>query len=84
MLRPLQPLLLPEHTQVRLQIIEATENGDEVKRAETVLIASGLIKPVDPSMNLTEIPEERLAEVADRYATGGPLSEVIIAEREGR
>jgi predicted DNA-binding antitoxin AbrB/MazE fold protein len=83
MLKPLQPLTLPEHSRVRLQIIEAEEN-DGAGRVETALIAAGLIKPLDPPPDLPHISEERLAEIADRYAVGGALSEVIIAEREGR
>jgi predicted DNA-binding antitoxin AbrB/MazE fold protein len=82
MLKPLQPLVLPEHSQVRLQIIEAENDGAE--RIETALIAAGLIKPLDPPPDLPTISEERLAEIADRYGAGGPLSEIIIAEREGR
>jgi predicted DNA-binding antitoxin AbrB/MazE fold protein len=84
-LRLLQPLSLPEHTCVRIQVLE-TEEGEEmneVRRAEAVLIAAGLIEPLSPPRDLPEISEKRLAEVADRYAVGGPLSEVIIAERDG-
>jgi predicted DNA-binding antitoxin AbrB/MazE fold protein len=85
-LRLLQPLPLPEHTCVRIQVLEAGEGGDmnEIRRAEAVLIAAGLIKPLAPPPDLPQVSEKRLAEVADRYAVGGPLSEVIIAERDGR
>jgi len=83
---PLRPLALPDRTRVRIQVIEAeeSEERDEIDRAEAVLIAAGLIKPLNPPPDLPYISEERLAEIADRYAVGGPLSEVIIAEREGR
>lgn len=85
-LRLLQPLTLPEHTRVRIQVleVEASEEMDEVRRAEAVLVSAGLIKPLSPPPDLPQISEKRLAEVADRYAVGGPLSEVIIAERDGR
>jgi predicted DNA-binding antitoxin AbrB/MazE fold protein len=84
-LRLLQPLSLPEHTCVRIQVLE-TEEGEEmneVRRVEAVLIAAGMIEPLSSPRDLPEISEKRLAEVADRYAVGGPLSEVIIAERDG-
>jgi predicted DNA-binding antitoxin AbrB/MazE fold protein len=85
-LRLLQPLPLPEHTCVRIQVLETGEGEemDKVRRAEAVLIAAGLIKPLTPPPDLPQVSEKRLAEVADRYAVGGPLSEVIIAERDGR
>jgi predicted DNA-binding antitoxin AbrB/MazE fold protein len=85
-LRLLQPLPLPEHTCVRIQVLETGEGEemDKVRRAEAVLIAAGLIKPLVPPPDLPRVSEKRLAEVADRYAVGGPLSEVIIAERDGR
>jgi len=85
-LRPLQPLPWPERTRVRLRVLETEESDeqDEVERVEAVLIAAGLIKPLDPPPGLPHISEERLAEIAEMYAIGGPLSEVIIAEREGR
>lgn len=85
-LRLLQPLTLPEHARVRIQVLEAEhgEGMDEASRAEDVLVAAGLIKPLYPPLDLPQISEKRLAEVADRYAVGGPLSEVIIAERDGR
>jgi predicted DNA-binding antitoxin AbrB/MazE fold protein len=85
-LRLLQPLTLPEQARVRIQVLGAEhgEEMDEIGRAEAVLVAAGLIKPLYPPLDLPQISEKRLAEVADRYAVGGPLSEVIIAERDGR
>lgn len=86
-LRPLEPLVLTEHSQVRLQILETTSSPnevDEVRRAEAVLIAAGLIQPLNIPADLPHIPVERRTELAQLYATGGPLSEVVIAEREGR
>ena len=85
-LRLLQPLTLPEHARVRIQVLDAehVQAMDEASRAEGVLVAAGLIKPPYPPLDLPQISEKRLAEVADRYAVGGPLSEVIIAERDGR
>ena len=53
-------------------------------RAEAALIAAGLVKPSSPQPGLRSVSQDRRAELARLYADGGPLSEVIIAERDGR
>jgi predicted DNA-binding antitoxin AbrB/MazE fold protein len=85
-LRPLQTLELQEHSQVKIQIVEIASPPleDEVQRVEEVLIAAGLIQPHQPLPDLPRISAERREELARLYAVGGPLSELIIAEREGR
>ena len=83
-LRLLTPVSLPEQARVRLAILSEEEPGDELHRAEAALIAAGLVKPEKPQSQLKSVSQERRAELARLYAVGGPLSKVIIAERDGR
>jgi len=83
-LRLLTPLPLPERTRVRIQILDAETDDDERQRVEAALLASGLVKPQRPPENLRRVSKARRAELAKIYAVGGPLSEVIIAERDER
>ncbi len=87
-LRPLKPLSLAERSQVEIQILETIsppeDEDDTRRRAEQALIAAGLIKPLNPPPGLLHISAERRRELAQLYAAGGPLSELVIAEREGR
>jgi len=83
-LRLLTPVTLPEQARVRVQIVEEQDTEDDLHRAETVLIATGLVKPLNPPPGLKTISRIRRAELAHLYAVGGPLSEVIIAERDTR
>jgi predicted DNA-binding antitoxin AbrB/MazE fold protein len=86
-LRPLEPLILAERSQVKIQILEAASPEDEDdrrRRVEEALIAAGLIKPLTPPSGLLHISAKRRQELAQLYAAGGPLSELVIAEREGR
>lgn len=83
-LRLLSPLPLPERTRVKL-VIQQLDPSDEMRRAEQVLAATGLVTaPGGAAPSLAPGSELRLAETAERYAVGGPLSEVIIAERDAR
>lgn len=84
-LRPLTPLVLPEHTQVQLQIVEPDSGiGTERQRVREVLIKAGVIRP-RPMVELVQpIAETTLAAVAEALGKAGPLSELIMAEREGR
>lgn len=59
--------------------------SDEMRRVEQVLAATGLVTaPGGAAPSLAPGSELRLAETAERYAVGGPLSEVVIAERDER
>ena len=80
----LTPVSLPERARVRLAILSEEEPEDELRRAQAVLIAAGLVKPPGPQLELRSISQDRRAELARLYAKGGPLSEVIITERDGR
>lgn len=83
MLRLLNPLPLPEHTRVKL-VIRQIDADDDLRRAEQVLAATGLVTSPSAAPDWAPGSELRLAETAARYAVGGPLSEVIIAERDAR
>ena len=83
-LRLLTPITLPEQARVRLAILGEEEPGSELRRAEAALTAAGLVKPTSPQLEHRTVSRARRAELARLYAAGGPLSEVIIAEREGR
>ena len=83
-LRLLTPVSLPERARVRIQILTEEELEDDVHRAEAALIAAGLVKPPKPPVELKTVSQARRAELARLYAAGGPLSEVIIAERDAR
>src|SRR5436190_23159889 len=84
-LRPLTPLHLPEHTQVEISINPITNAEEERQRVRQALIAGGVIRPPQPpSTPIQPISEEALAAAAQALANAGPLSELIITEREGR
>jgi predicted DNA-binding antitoxin AbrB/MazE fold protein len=83
-LRLLTPVSLPERAQVRIQILTEQEADDELERAEAALIAAGLVKPTKIPEELKPISSARRAELACLYAVGGPLSELIVAERDAR
>jgi hypothetical protein len=55
-----------------------------IAAAERVLAATGLVTSLSALPDSTPEAEARLAEIAKLYAAGGPLSEMIIAEREAR
>lgn len=83
-LRLLTPVTLPEQSRVRVQILEEKNTESDLRRAEAVLIASGLVSPPHPPPGLKTVSRARRAELSRLYAVGGPLSEVIIAERDAR
>ena len=53
-------------------------------RAEAALVDDRLVKPPSPPVELKIVSQARRAELARLYAAGGPMSEVIIAERDAR
>ena len=88
-LRLLSPLELPEQTHVRISVSWEDTNAsvDERLQIEAVLVAGGLMK----AMPLTAEPETiphvsaaRRAELARIFGQGQPLSDLIIADRDGR
>jgi predicted DNA-binding antitoxin AbrB/MazE fold protein len=86
-LKPLIPLELPEHTQVQIYIkqMSASEHSENRRRVKAALIAAGLSLPLSQqeiSAPCSELSPERREELARLFAEGGPLSELIIAERD--
>lgn len=82
-LRLLDPLALPERTRVRV-VIKSISEDEERQRTEQVLADTGLVTSPKPTVTVETVPERRLNDIAQLYAVGGPLSELIIAERDGR
>jgi predicted DNA-binding antitoxin AbrB/MazE fold protein len=87
-LRLLKSLNLPEHAQVRVQVEPVTDEqlADELDRARAQLRRSGLMAGMPDSVqrrarSISEAERTRLANV---LAAAGPLSDVIIAERDAR
>jgi len=83
-LRLLTPVSLPENARVRIQILAEEESHDELRRADEALIAAGLVKPAPAATDTVHVSRARRAELNRLYATGGPLSAVIIRERDAR
>jgi predicted DNA-binding antitoxin AbrB/MazE fold protein len=85
-LRPLTPLDLPEHEEVQIQIITPRPHTKttEKQRARQVLLAAGVIRPHPTIKQEQPISESRLASAARSLAKAGPLSDVIITERDER
>ena len=83
-LRPLQPLALPEHSHLEVQIVRRRRpRGDQRKLAYDALQAAGIIGAQTTAEDLPVISEAQLALAARDLAIAGPLSALIIAEREG-
>lgn len=84
-LRLLTPLTLPDHTRVQVQIVApAPDDQEERQRVRQVLLDAGVIRQRRPAAPVQPVSEAQLAASADALAEAGPLSELIIAEREGR
>ncbi|MEO7913619.1 MAG: antitoxin family protein [Roseiflexaceae bacterium] len=83
-LRPLTPLHLPEHTHVQISIDPISNAEEERQRVRQALIAGGIIRPQLPATPIQPVSEEALAAAAQSLANAGSLSELIVAERDGR
>jgi predicted DNA-binding antitoxin AbrB/MazE fold protein len=84
-LRPLIPLHLPEHAHVQVQIVVPSPGAEEERqRVRQALLDAGVIRPRSSVEPVQPVSEARLAAAAEALATAGPLSELIIAERDGR
>jgi predicted DNA-binding antitoxin AbrB/MazE fold protein len=83
-LRLLTPVDLPERSRVRLHIVEMGEAADELRRAEEALAAAGIIRqPIAPKRKKV-VPGSRRAYLARVYGEAGPISEIVIRERDER
>ena len=84
-LRPLTPLTCPERARVQIHVrLESTDTAEHRRRVRETLVAAGLSLPTpDAPPAASPISAERRDELAQRFAAGRPLSELIIEEREG-
>jgi len=84
-LRPLEPLAIPEQTSIEIRIVKpplaAQRERDRVRQA---LLSAGIIRSRPPAESGPGVSEAQLIAAAEALAAGGPLSELIIAERDGR
>ncbi len=84
-LRPLDPLSLSEHARVHLQIVPSPMNGENQRqRVRQALIEAQVIQPRTKHAPGPEVKESELQAAANALASAGPLSALILAEREGR
>jgi predicted DNA-binding antitoxin AbrB/MazE fold protein len=84
-LRPLTPLLLPERTRVQIQIVaQSPDVQEERERVRQILLDAGVIRSHPSVEPIRPVSETQLAAAADALGAAGPISELIIAEREGR
>ncbi|MGB9777143.1 MAG: antitoxin AF2212-like protein [Anaerolineae bacterium] len=83
-LYPLTRLSLEEGETVQLWILESTEadQQDEVSRALYALMAAGLVRPVSSCPDVQPVSDQRRRELAQILGAGGPLSELIMKERD--
>jgi len=85
-LQPTQKLNLAEHETVHLWLVRPAEDIEqsEAARALGALRAAGLVQPPSGAPPADPVPAARRQELARILAEGGPLSEVIIEDREQR
>lgn len=81
-LRPLLPLSIPEHTRVQIQIVIPAK--DAKRQVRQALLDAGIIQPHSPTEVIPPVSEKQLAATANALAMAGPLSDLIIEEREAR
>ena len=86
-LRPLDPLDLPERAKVPISIkpLQAPADVETHRRqVREALVAAGLVLPQPAAPQGQRLSEPERDEVARRIPAGRPLSEIIIEEHEGR
>ena len=85
-LRPLQPLALPEHARVQITVVlEAKPPTPDREQIRAALTAAGLSLVEPPSgTRLEPLSPEARAALARQVPPGRPLSTIIAEEREGR
>ncbi len=84
-LHPLKPLLLPEQARVQIQIIRQTPAiKSERQHARQALLKAGIIHPHHSVESKDAVSEAELSAAAHSLAMAGPISELIIADRDKR
>jgi predicted DNA-binding antitoxin AbrB/MazE fold protein len=86
-LRPLTPLALPEHTTVEIAVqpVANSKSQEHRLRVRHALVAAGIAtdRPTGTLPNKSLSPERRM-ELAQRFASKQPMSDIIAEERQGR
>jgi predicted DNA-binding antitoxin AbrB/MazE fold protein len=83
-LRLLEPLPLPEHTHVQIEIVRQVPAPQERQRVRQALLDAGIIKPRAGDSAIRSVSDTELAAAAERMGKATTLSDLIVAEREGR
>jgi predicted DNA-binding antitoxin AbrB/MazE fold protein len=83
-LRLLEPLSVPERARVQLRIIAQISEEEEREKVRRILLEAGVIQPHPAAGSVQPVTEAELEKAARDLAAAGPLSEQILAEREGR
>ena len=84
------PLALPEHTQVRVQVVAIGEGTNQAiserDRVLAILNEQGLLVSLseEAQRRAHPVPEAERERIARLLGAAGPLSEVIIADRDSR
>jgi len=84
-LRPLMPLRLKDRSLVQIQVISEPQT-EEAEREEALqaLLEAGVIRRHPPAPQRVPVDEGRLEAARKALGAAGPLSELIIAERDSR
>jgi predicted DNA-binding antitoxin AbrB/MazE fold protein len=84
-LRPLDPLPLSEHARVHIQIVSPPTNAESQRQhVRQALIEAQVIQPRPKLTPVPTVEESELQAAAAALAAAGPLSALILEEREGR
>jgi len=86
-LRPLQPLDLPENKTVNITVLDETSNGAETiqEKADRVLREAGLISPLKfPVTEKDILSEEERRRLGKLFSGEKPLGDYIDEDREAR
>lgn len=74
----------PDELREALQLGLAELDQRHRQRVRRALIAAGLSKSIAASRSISSLSPERRKELAERFAAGGPLSDLIIEDRADR
>ena len=86
-LRPLQPLDLPENKTVNITVLDEAPNGEEtmLEKADRVLRETGLISPLKfPVTEKDILSEENRQRLGKLFSGEKPLGDYIDEDREAR
>ena len=86
-LRPLQPLDLPENKTVNISVLDEAPDGEEtmLEKADRVLRQAGLISPLNfPVTEKDILSEEERRRLGKLFSGERPLGDYIDEDREAR